>query len=85
MKKIKNEKEYFFDKPKNVKRFFIAYYTWLLFLLIVDPFIYKKAYFPWEKWAEFYAVFGFVACAGLVLAAGYILRPIVKRKEDYYD
>lgn len=79
------KKEYFFDKPKNVKIFFIFYYLWLLFLLVVEPFIHKHTYFPWEEWPEFYAVFGFVACTALVLAAKYILRPLVKRKEDYYD
>jgi hypothetical protein len=31
---------------------------------------------------EFY---GFVACVGLVLAAKFILRRIVKRREGYYD
>ena len=33
----------------------------------------------------FYAVYGFVACVVLVLVAKYILRPMVIRKEDYYE
>ena len=33
----------------------------------------------------FYAVFGFVACVALVLAAKHVLRPIIMRGEDYYD
>jgi len=78
-------KEYLFDKPKNVKRLFRFYYTSLLMLLLVDFFIHKHAYFAWEEWPEFYAVFGFVACVALVVAAKYILRPLVKRREDYYD
>ena len=35
--------------------------------------------------SQFYAVYGFVACVLLVLVAKYILRPLVKRGEDYYD
>jgi len=40
---------------------------------------------PWEAWPGFYAVFGFVACVILVLVAKYVLRPLVKRDEKYYD
>lgn len=79
------EKQYLFDKPRNVRRLFLVYYPFLLLLLVADFFIHKHAYFPWEEWPGFYAVFGFVACVGLVLAAKYVLRPLVKRKESYYD
>ncbi len=78
------EKQHLFDKPANVKRLFGIYYPCLVILLIVDLFITKHANFPWENWPEFYAVYGFVACVALVLAAKYILRPLVMRKEEYY-
>lgn len=81
----KKEKENLFDKPRNIKRLLGFFYTLLLFLLVIDFFIPKHPIFPWEEWPQFYAVFGFVACVCLVLAAKYILRPLVKRKEDYYD
>ena len=45
----------------------------------------KHAQFNWEEWFGFYPVFGFVACVVLVLISKYVLRPIVMRKEDYYD
>ena len=79
------EKKYLFDNPGNVKLFFISFYLSLLILLVIDFFIYKHPHFPWEKWPGFYATYGFVACVVLVVAAKYILRPLVKRKEDYYD
>lgn len=82
---IEKEKQYLFDKPANVKRLFLVYYPSLVLLLAIDFFIHKHAFFPWENWPEFYAVFGFVACVALVLAARFILRPLVKRKENYYD
>lgn len=82
---MKKEKEYIFDKPKNVKRLLGIFYGILVLLLIGDFFVHKHAVFPWEEWPEFYAIYGFVACTVLVLAAKYILRPLVKRREDYYD
>ena len=39
---------------------------------------------PWENLFGFYALYGFVACVLLVLAAKQ-LRKVVMRKEDYYD
>lgn len=81
----KKEKEYLFDKPKNVKRLLVSFFSFLIFLLVADFFIHKHGDFGWENWPEFYAVYGFVACVALVLAAKYILRPLVKRREDYYD
>lgn len=79
------EKKYLFDNPGNVKLLFVSFYLSLLILLVIDFFIYKHPHFPWEKWPGFYATYGFVACVVLVVAAKYILRPLVKRREDYYD
>jgi hypothetical protein len=78
-------KKYLFDKPKNVKLLLRCFYASLLVLLTIEFFVHKHPHFPWEGWLEFYAVYGFVACVVLVVAAKYILRPLVKRKEDYYD
>jgi len=82
---MKNEKEHLFDKPKNVTRLLRTFYSVLVLLLIGDFFIHKHADFAWEAWPEFFAMYGFVACVVLVLAAKYILRPLVKRREDYYE
>ncbi len=79
------EKKYLFDKPGNVQKVLLGFWMVLSVLLIIDFFILKHPHFPWEYWPEFYAVFGFVACVCLVLAAKYILRRLVKREEDYYD
>lgn len=78
-------KKHFFDKPKNVKGFLYSFFAILLLLLVIDFFIHKHPSFAWEEWPQFYAVYGFVACVALVLVAKYILRPLVKRREDYYE
>jgi purine-cytosine permease-like protein len=82
---MKKEKKYIFDKPENVQKLLKAFWITLVALLVIDFFIVKHPYFAWEEWPEFYAVYGFVACVCLVLASKYLLRPVVKRKEDYYD
>lgn len=76
---------YLFDNPRNVKILLGCFYASLLVLLIIELFVHKHPHFAWESWPEFYAVYGFVACVVLVVAAKYILRPLVKRREDYYD
>lgn len=83
--KPKDEKEYLFDNPRNVNRLLGAFFSSLAVLLIIEVFVHKHAHFPWEEWPEFYCVYGFVACVVLVIVAKYILRPLVMRREDYYD
>ena len=78
-------KEHFFDKPKNVKGLLWGFYILLVIILGAEFFIHKHVFFSWETYPFFYATFGFVAFVGLILVAKYILRPIIKRKEDYYD
>jgi hypothetical protein len=83
--KGENEKKYLFDNPRNVKILLRSFFSSLVVLLIIEFFVHKHPHFGCEGWLEFYAVYGFVACVALVLAAKYILRPIMKRREDYYD
>ncbi len=80
-----DEKIHIFDNPKNIQRVLYGLFGSLILLLALEPFVEKHSYFPWEEWPGFYAIFGFVSCVLLVLAAKYILRPLVKRDEDYYD
>jgi len=74
-----------FDNPRNVKRLLYTFYTCVILLLVVDLVYHKHTIFPWEGYFGFYSVYGFVACVILVILAKYVLRPMVMRKEDYYD
>ncbi|MDF1578652.1 MAG: hypothetical protein RQ753_04905 [Desulfurivibrionaceae bacterium] len=80
-----DQKKHLFDNPKNIRLVLYALFATLLLLLALEPLVDKHPYFPWEEWPGFYAIFGFVACVLLVLAAKYILRPLMKRDEGYYD
>lgn len=79
------ERKHIFDNPRNVKKLLLFFYITLGVLVVVDFFIDKHPHFLWEAWPQFFAVFGFVACVCLVLVAKYVLRPLVRRGERYYD
>lgn len=80
-----NEKPGMFDNPQNVKRVLVIFFVLTGLVLAIDLFYHKHAIFPWEGYFGFYAAYGFVACVILVIVSKYILRPLVMRKEDYYD
>ena len=73
-----------FDRPENVKRLLTTFYISLVVLLIVDFFMDKHGDFPWENIPDFFAVYGFVSCVGLIFIAR-ILRLVIKRDENHYE
>jgi uncharacterized membrane protein YeiB len=73
------------DSPKKASRLFTIFCVYLAILLIAEFFIHKHSYFPWEDITFFYALYGFIAFVFMILFAKHILRPLIKRKEDYYD
>lgn len=72
-----------FDKPKNIRIMMGLFYALLLFLLAVDPFIHKHAYFQWAAAPGFFAAFGFVACV-IVITVAKMFRRFLMQREDYY-
>lgn len=73
-----------FKSPRTLKVLLRVFFASLVGLVILDFFVEKHPEFPWEGYPSFYGTYGFVACVVLVLAAKYILRPLVKRREDHY-
>ncbi len=78
------QKDYLFDKPKNVSRLLNGFYVICVLLVIADFIAHRHIGFAWEKIPAFYALYGFAACVVLVVIAKK-MRNIVMRKEDYYD
>ena len=78
------EKTYWLDSPRNVRKIVWAVYIVCAFFFAIDIFVPKHGPFAIEHVFGFYAIYGFVCCVGLVLAAKE-LRRILKRPEDYYD
>ncbi len=89
-----NEREHFFDKPKNVRLVIRSLFAICAFLFLLDVVDAVLGFFevgdlrlteaPWEGWPGFYAAYGFVACVLLVLTAKE-MRKVLMRGEDYYD
>ncbi len=67
------------------KALLIFFFACCLVLFAIDFVVKRPAHMVWEEWPGFYALFGFVASVLIVLIARYLLRPLVKREEDYYD
>lgn len=80
----KDDKQYLFDKPRNVSRLLGGFYAICALLFVFDFFVHRHVSHSWENLFGFYAVFGFIACVVLVLVASE-MRKVVMRKEDYYD
>lgn len=80
----KDQKEYFFDKPENVKWTLRGFYIICVLLAATDFIIHRHITMAWEKIPAFYAMYGFMACVALVIIAKK-LRKVVMRKENYYD
>ena len=90
-----DEPKRWLDDPANVQRL-LRWFYWACALIVVIDVVYS---FWWHKhatfsdgtaletselWPAFYGVYGFLGCAGLILAAKE-LRKLLMRKEDYYD
>ena len=84
-KPMAQEKRYWLDRPENVTKVYRGVWTIGIGLVLGGLLIHRHEELAFAAWFGFYAVFGFVACVVLVLAAKEILRRLVKRSEDYYD
>jgi len=79
------DKKHIWDDIKNVKMLLKVFFTICVGLFIIDFIVHRHTHAPWEDWYGFYGIYGFVACVLLVLVSKYVLRPLVKRDENYYD
>lgn len=81
---IRDEKEYLFDKPQNVKRLLRGFYVICAVLVALEFVVHRHTYHDWESLPAFYAIYGFIGCVVLVLVAKW-MRTFLMRDEDYYD
>ena len=73
----------FLDKKKNVDRIVYGLYAICALLVIADLAYHKHPYFKAEYVFGFYAWYGFVMCALLVVCAK-AMRRVLMRDEGYY-
>ena len=77
-------KNHLFDNPNNVRRVLWALVAICSLLFAADFIYHRHIVHPWEELWGFYAIYGFVACAVLVLVAKQ-MRKLLMRGEDYYE
>ncbi len=85
-----DKKSGWFERPETVRKLWFGLLAACAFFVILDLVLVvvgfdKHPYFQWQQWPALYAVTGFVACVVLSLGAGYGLRPLVRRREDFYE
>ena len=90
----RDEREHFFDDPRNVQRVLRFFYAFCAIVVLLDPLglllhglglgELRHAERSWEAFPGFYAAYGLVACVLLVLVAKR-LRGVLMRDEDYYE
>ncbi len=73
-----------FDEPANVNKIIWALVAACAATVIADLFYDKHGHYGFQEIIGFDAIYGFVSCVLLVLAAKQ-LRKILMRDEDYYD
>ncbi len=71
------------DNKKHVDRLVLGIYGLCAFLFSLDFFYSKHVELAIERLPGFYAIYGFVMCAALVICAK-ALRVWLMRPEDYY-
>jgi hypothetical protein len=81
---ISDPRKYWLDEPKNVKKIIYSLYVVCALLFLLDATYEKHAHFQAEYVFGFYAIYGFIMCVALVLAAK-LMRVFLMRDEEYYD
>lgn len=79
-----DEREHFWDNPRNVKLLFNVFYALCATVVILDLVIPREDHHAWERLREFYPLYGFFGIVVLVLIAKQ-MRRVLMRPEDHYD
>ncbi len=85
---MKENKQYFLDKPENIKRVKVGAYSAAALLIFIDFFVYRDPHhlaIDAEKMTGFYSIYGLVACVLIIVIAKSIGKLLLLKKEDYYD
>ncbi|MFC6635725.1 hypothetical protein [Microbulbifer taiwanensis] len=81
---MSGEKQYFFDRPDNIRLVLRIFYGICALLVAADFVVHRHTEFRWEGLPAFYPLYGFVGCVILVIVAKW-MRSFLMRPEDYYD
>ena len=80
-----NEREkHWLTTPRAIRRLWIGYIVVLVLTVLPDLFVAQYEHFGIDGSFGFYAWYGFLACAAMVVAAKF-LGKLLKRPDDYYE
>jgi len=80
------KKEYdWFDKPENIGKLKLWSYVVLVATVMAEFFIHGHADHAWDRIPGFYALFGFITCAVLIIVSKVLGQYWLKKDESYYD
>lgn len=74
-----------FDKPENIKKLKISCIIILIISVLAEFLVHKHIQHVWDKIPGINALFGFIACAILIIVSKLIGKYWLKKDEDYYD
>lgn len=80
-----DNKRSWLDDARHVTLLYRGLWGIGIVLLLLDLAVHRHAEVGFDALFDFYALYGFLACVVLVLAAKLVLRRAVMRPEDYYD
>ncbi len=72
-----------FDRPESRRKMWRTLWATCALTVAAEMFLARKGHFVFDGWFGFYAILGFVACAGMILGTKG-LGELLKRGEDYY-
>jgi predicted anti-sigma-YlaC factor YlaD len=76
-------RSHWLDEPRNVKRLWRGFLVLLVLTVLTEFAVVLHPYFEVEAIFGFYATFGFLACAVMIVAAK-VLGLVLKRPDTYY-
>ena len=79
----KHQQDAWLARPNTIRLLWKLFFGVLALTVIAQFFIKVKGYFVVDGWLGFAAIFGFVCCLLMVLAAK-VLGLILKRDQSYY-
>lgn len=83
MSRVPGNGDHWLVRPRTIRILWVVFFVVLALTLLAQAFVVIKSTFGIDGWPGFAAVFGFLACLAMVLAAR-LLGLLLKRRDDYY-
>lgn len=78
------QQKHWLVRPENIRLLWRLFIVILALTVLTELPLEGHPYFEIDGWFAFYAVFGFLACVGMIVFAK-ALGLLLKRPDDYYD